>query len=200
MNPHSAERARKSVHVALGSVCLTLPWIVHSDVPVLLLAGIAAAGLFAVRVVPALRGGAGQALHGVTRRSYGEFAFVLGIAATFVLAHGDVTSYVIPVAVLTFADAAAALIGTRFGLHRFTVVAGTKSVEGSIGFFVVAMLCVALPLELAGQPNALAIATIVSTALTVIEASSWDGLDNLLIPIAGGLIVRSFVTGLGFVA
>lgn len=198
MNAFVPELSRKTVHLTLGTMCLGLPWLFTSAAPVLCLAAIATVALLAVRIVPVLRAGIGRSLHGVTRTSYGEFAFVFGIAATFVLAHGDVLSYVIPVAVLTYADAVAALIGTRFGLHRFRTVEGTKSLEGSAAFFIVSLMCVALPLVLTGQPNALLIAATVSAILMMVEASSWSGLDNAMIPLAGGLLVRSLATGTGF--
>lgn len=197
MNAVRPELARKTVHVLLGTLCLTFPWVFSSATPVLVLAVIATAALLALRVVPALRASIGRPLHGVARTSYGEFAFVAGIAATFVLAHGNVWSYVIPVAVLTYADAVAALIGTRFGLHRFRTIDGTKSLEGSLAFFSAALICVAVPLELTHQPNAFAIATLVSGALMIVEASAWSGLDNALIPLAGGLLVRSLAGNTG---
>jgi phytol kinase len=185
------EHARKLVHVGMGLVCLTFPWLFHDTAPVLGLAAAAIAALAAVRSLQPLRARFGCALHGVARRSYGEFAFVAGIVAAFVLAHGDALAYTVPVAVLTFADSIAALVGTRFGFHRFRTFEGTKSLEGSTAFFFAALLCIAGPLLLAGNAAALPIALGVSIILTLIEASAYAGLDNLLIPVAGALLVRS---------
>ncbi|MFO1448417.1 MAG: hypothetical protein U1F61_09700 [Opitutaceae bacterium] len=57
----------------------------------------------------------------------------------------------IPVALLTFADAAGAMIGTRWGRHKFATLEGTKSVEGSIAVGVTGMLATMVPLMLAGH-------------------------------------------------
>jgi phytol kinase len=185
------EHARKLVHVGLGLVCLTFPWLFHDARPVLGLAALAVAALAAVRLLEPLRVRFGCALHGVARRSYGEFAFVAGVVAAFLLAHGDALAFDVPVAVLTFADSIAALVGTRFGFHRFHTFEGTKSLEGSAAFFLVAVICIAGPLLLTGNPAALPIALGASAILTLVEASGYAGLDNLLIPVAGALLVRA---------
>jgi phytol kinase len=186
----SAEYSRKLVHVGMGSICLTFPWLFGSPDPVLALAAVAAFALLAVRVIPLLQATFGCVLHGVQRRSYGEFAFIGGVAAAFVLAHGDELSYVIPVAVLTFADTVATLVGNRFGEHRFNTPDGTKSLEGSCAFLAVAIVCVAVPLTTAGSPGALSVALLTSVALMAIEAAAWSGLDNLAIPLLGGVLIR----------
>jgi phytol kinase len=192
-----SEDSRKFVHVGMGCICLTFPWLFSSAVPVLVLAFFAAAALFALRANPRLRTLFGCVLHGVERRSYGEFAFVLGVAAAFVLAQGDALSYVVPVAVLTFADSLASIVGTRIGRHRFRTPDGTKSFEGSLAFLVVAVACVAVPLFAAGRPNALPVALATAVALMLVEASVWAGLDNLAIPIVGGLLVRALASAAG---
>jgi phytol kinase len=196
----SAEQSRKFVHVGMGCICMSFPWLFGSPLPVAILAAIAATGLFGVRAVPWLRARLGCVLSGVERRSYGEFAFIAGIAAAFALAHGDALSYVIPVAVLTFADTVAALVGMRFGTHRFATPDGTKSLEGSFAFLATAFACVAAPLGIAGRPDALLVASIAALALTVAEAAAWAGLDNFAIPLLGGAIVRAFASGLGAVS
>jgi phytol kinase len=196
LKPHfSAECSRKAVHVAAGMLCLPIPWIFHSIEPVLALAAGAAALLFAVRAIPALRNSAGQTLYGISRRSYGEFAFIAGVLCAFVLAHGDLLAYVIPVAVLTFADAFAAIIGSRFGALRFKNPGGSKTFEGSAAFFAAAIVCTAAPLALAGVPHAMLVACITAVTLMTVEAVSWAGLDNLAIPLFGGLLMRGLSGG-----
>lgn len=187
----SAEGSRKLVHIGMGCVCMSFPWLFDGPLPVLVLAAIAMAGLLAVRAIPSLQANFGCVLHGVARRSYGEFAFIGGVATAFWLAHGDAFSYVIPVAVLTFADSLAAIVGTRFGAHRFATPDGTKSLEGSAAFLVAATACVAVPLALAGRPGALLVALVTAGALMLIEASAWAGLDNFAIPLVGGMLVRA---------
>ncbi len=185
-----AEAARKSVHVGMGVIAMTFPWLFTSVAPVLFLAVLALIALGCVRMIPRLRRDLGCALHDVGRKTVGEFAFVFGVAGTFIAAAGDTRSYVTAIAVLTFADTFAALVGRRLGAHRFRTLDGSKSVEGSAAFLFVSTACIALPMVILGDPHALATALIVSVTLTVIEAVGCAGLDNIAIPIAGGILMR----------
>jgi phytol kinase len=182
------EAARKGSHVAVGLACLALPFLFADATPVIALAIVACAGLFALRAVPALRSRFGSALHGIARASFGEFAFVAGVALAFVLAHGDVAAYAAAILTLTFGDAAAALIGRRFGRHPYAIGRARKSFEGSCAFFAVAALVCAL------VPGATSIAAVAAFALTttLAEAFAGDGLDNAAIPVAGLLALRLF--------
>ena len=183
-----AEAARKASHAAVGTACLALPWLFADVAPVLVLAAIACAGLIALRTVPWLRAWFGHALHGIARASYGEFAFVGGVALTFALAHGDKPAYVAALLALSFGDAVAALVGRRFGRHPYAVGRARKSLEGSAAFFVVAVLVCAV------FPRAESVAAVAAFALatTFAEAFAGDGMDNAAIPLAGLLALRIF--------
>lgn len=180
------EAARKTSHVAVGVACLALPWLFASVVPVLALAAVACAGLVALRAVPWLRARFGAALHGIARTSYGEFAFVGGVAFAFAFAHGDRPAYVAAVLALTFGDAVAALVGRRFGRHRYAIGRARKSLEGSAAFFVVALVACAV------FPRTQSVAAVAAFALatTLAEAFAGDGFDNAAIPLAGLLALR----------
>jgi phytol kinase len=182
------EAARKASHVAVGTACLALPWLFADVAPVLALAAVACAGLVALRSLPWLRARFGRALHGIARVSYGEFAFVGGVALAFVLAHGDKPAYVATILALSFGDAIAALVGRRFGCHPYAVGRATKSLEGSAAFFVVALAVCAV------FPRAESVAAVAAFALatTLAEAFAGDGLDNATIPLAGLLALRLF--------
>jgi phytol kinase len=182
------ELARKVSHVTVGLASLALPFVFASVVPVLILALVACAGLLALRTVPALRARFGCALHGVTRVSFGEFAFVGGVALAFVLAHDSVPAYAAAVLTLALGDAAAALIGRRFGRHPYTAGGARKSLEGSAAFFAVAVLVGAL---IPGAESVAAVA-VFALATTLAEAFAGDGFDNAAIPLAGLLALRLF--------
>ena len=182
----SAEVSRKSVHVAMGLACAAFPWIFERPLPVWILAGLATLPLLLLRCVPALRQGLGSTLHGVKRVSYGEILFAPAVAAVFDLSNGDPLLHVIPVGILTVADAAGAIAGTKWG-HRFYVCGmGRKSAEGSAAFVVVAFLCAFLPLILSGRAEA-SYAVWIALTLAVLsmmaEGISDRGFDNLIIPL-----------------
>ena len=117
-----AETARKMVHIGMGIICLMFPLLFSDAWPVWILAGFAVIALGALRLVPWLKCSAGTVLHDVNRRSLGEVYFPIGVAAVFAMAGENSLRFVIPVALLTFADAAGAL--THFRPDAF-IQAGT---------------------------------------------------------------------------
>lgn len=180
------EASRKAVHLGMGLVCLLFPVLFTDARPVWALAVLACLALAALRLVPALKAEYGGVLHGVDRFSLGELYFPLGVAAVFTLAGPRPILFVIPVAILTFADAAGALVGKRYGRNHYATVEGTKSVEGSLAVGLVGALCAAIPLA-AGGHRALAvvmIAPLIGLFCLLVEAISWRGLDNLFMPLA----------------
>ena len=183
-----AELARKLVHLGMGTVCLSLPWLFGTNVwPVWALAAAAVAVLAAVRLVPALRSRFGEVLGGVDRTSWGELYFPVGVALVFSLARGRPEFFCVPVAILTYADAAGALVGRRFGRTRYEAVESTKSVEGSAAVLLVTWTCVTGGLLLLADLPVLhcwLMGLGLGLFAMLVEAVSWRGLDNLLLPLA----------------
>lgn len=191
--PHP-EVLRKAMHIGMGLVTLTFPWLFNETWPVWLLAALAVTALFAVRHVQALRGSVGQVLHGVKRDSTGELCFPIAVATVFELARGDWVLYLVPILLLTLADALAALIGVRYGqMHYSTVEGKTKSIEGSVAFFVVAFnatLITILAGTYIGRIESVFIALQIGILVAMVEAVAWKGLDNLLVPVAAFMLLR----------
>lgn len=192
------ELSRKIMHLALGASALTFPWLFHSSWPPVAIAAMT------IGVLVLLRSGslgtdAATVVHGVVRRSEGDLYFPIASAVAFILARGDVVAYSIPLLTLTLADTIAAIVGRRFGRTRFPTLdhRARKSAEGSLAFFVVAFLAsyVTLSVFASVTPiNALLIAAVFGIHVTVIEAASWRGLDNLLVPVFGILLLRRFLS------
>jgi len=209
------EWARKLVHMGMGFVTLSFPWIFRDTWPVLALCGLSVGSLALLRLWSPLRRLAGGVLHGVDRVSFGEFYFPVSVACLFALTHGDPVRYTIPVLVLSLADAVAALVGTRYGQSPYTTKEGRKSWEGSLAFFVVGFFATHVPLLLfttTGRLESLLIASTLALVVMLFEAIAWKGLDNLFVPLgthfllgfylamdARDLAARLCVT-LGFVA
>jgi phytol kinase len=185
----SAEVQRKLVHVGTGLYALSLPALFPDRWPVYMLIGLTLVAMVILRL-PQFSGGLGSAVHGVERRSYGDFLLAISVGVCFFLADGVTLYYVLPIAVLTLADAAAALAGTTYGTRRFTVEDGQKSIEGTVVFFVITLLIALICLMfLSDFPpvNILALAVTVAAFGTLVEAQSWRGFDNLFLPL--GLLV-----------
>lgn len=197
----SPEVARKTIHVAMGLVCAAFPWIFDRPLPVWILAALSTLPLLILRTLPALRNTVGSALHGIERPSYGEVLFAPAVALVFQLSHGDPLLHAVSVGVLTLADTAGALAGTRWGKHRYASGEGYKSVEGSTAFAIAAFLCTALPLGLTGRtewPEAVCIGMIVSLLSMMAEGLADRGFDNLILP-PGVLLILVRLMPLGIV-
>ena len=104
----SGEVARKSVHIQLGFIIASFPWLFTERWPVWCLAGIAVIALAGVRWLPWLRATVGGSLHEVERTSWGEFCFPIAAAVAWSLMPGDWIRFSLPILVLAVSDAVAA--------------------------------------------------------------------------------------------
>lgn len=110
---------------------------------------------------------------------------------------------------MTWGDSMAAIIGKRFGRHRYHVAGGSRSYEGSAAMLVAAGIAMFLTIALvpgsALAPltpplpggTALIAALVGALAATVAEAFSPSGTDNLSVPLLAGAVVFGIVTVLG---
>ena len=85
--------------------------------------------------------------------------------------------------ILIISDTTAALIGRRFGRHRFLA----KSLEGSLAFFVSAVLVILVAPKIDQLPMEYIIGFIAAAIGTVMEALPLKIDDNILIPLSVGL-------------
>ena len=188
-----AEVSRKLLHVAMGLILCPLPWLFDRTWPVVALSGVYVGLLTARRFLVALDNHVAPVIDGVGRRSVGEFLFPIAVAVVFLLAGEDRVAYLAPILVLTLADAAAAVVGRRYGTVRFITPGGRKSLEGSGAFAVVAFACVHLTFLLlgsAGRVETVLLALVIAILLTAVEAVVTGGWDNLLVPVGACLMIK----------
>ena len=189
------ETTRKMFHTGSGVLTLAFPFLFLDAWPVLVLTGASALFIAAIKFLPSLRARAGGVADRVDRSTLGEIYFPLAVALLFWLTRGeDPLLFVIPILVLTFADATCALVGGRYGLTPY--VGASKSLEGSIAFVVIAFFCIHVPLLLwsgVGRAESLMIAATLALLVMVLEGSAWRGLDNLFIPIGGYFLLRTYL-------
>ncbi len=186
----SAEIQRKLVHIGTGLFALSYPWLFPDRWPVFLLLSASILILLALRLPRFKKGGIGGTLHSVERNSYGDLLLAIAVGTVFLLADGRAILYILPLAILTLSDAAAALTGSTYGRKFFAVEDGVKSIEGSVTFFVtsfcLSMICLLL-LSDTPRLNVITLAAIVAAFGTLVEADSWRGFDNFFVP--AGLMV-----------
>ncbi len=121
----------------------------------------------------------------VKRKSLGEVFLPLSeaITALIFLPIGRI-EFQYGVLVMGLSDPLAGFIGTRFGKHEIKILGNTKSLEGSLSFF----LCT-LMLTLVFAPTIGINLLILPLLLTLIEICLGYGTDNLVLPIAGATLL-----------
>lgn len=102
-----------------------------------------------------------------------------------------------------FGDAAAALVGKKFGHRRIEHprIEGTKTMEGTQAMFVTAGLAVFFTLLIyAGQPwqVSLTVALLAAPVSAIVELFSNRGMDTLTVPISTGIAVLSLMSLFAF--
>lgn len=174
---HKHELVRKAVHALLA---ITIAYVgLHWGALTIYISVIFLFFLFAyVRTENKAR-----MLYAVPRVSYGEFFFLVGVAAAAALSlPSNPLAWQTAMIVLAFADPLAALIGTRFGERTYRVHGEKRSVEGTGACFVASMgVFVAMG---AALPYAFGAGVI----LAGVEALAIRGSDNALLPIVAALL------------
>jgi dolichol kinase len=95
---------------------------------------------------------------------------------------------------MTWGDALAAVLGRRIGRRHYTVAGSTRSLEGSMVFFLVSWIATLAPLALLGPASSqtsIVVGAAAATALgaTAIEGASPWGIDNLTVPAISALVL-----------
>jgi phytol kinase len=175
------ESTRKLAHFMTTLVILALPTLIHRT------ASAIALGIGASILIATLRRARRLSfLDDVARSHASEYAFIAAVGIVFVLSRGDALLFRAPILVLGVSDALAAIVGTRWGRHRYEVRGAKRSWEGSLAFAAsaFAVLVASLVLTSRATPLALAFVAIVAVLVATVEAFTTGGLDNLTIPIA----------------
>lgn len=123
---------------------------------------------------------------------YFPVAFAAVILLFFDVSKAFMVALLMP---MTWGDAFAAILGRRFGRHRYAVFkrgatcGATRSLEGSAAMFIFSFLSAAITLAIFGTPldAAILFGVVLASFATVVEAISPAGLDNLLVPASGVL-------------
>jgi phytol kinase len=181
------EFTRKVVHVTVGMWAWGTAWFFTDK-----WFAIVPPAVFVLLNYLSYRKGTFAAMESGDKQNLGTVWFPLAFIGV-ILVLFDVNKWLMATALmpLTWGDAFAAVLGRRFGTHRYTVGGGTRSFEGSAAMFVFSALSVALGLMIAlpGCGTLLPIAIAVAAAATLAEAISVRGLDNLFVPAASVIVL-----------
>lgn len=130
---------------------------------------------------------------------FGMFAFIITICWGLL---GDPYLVLASVYAWGFGDAAAALIGKRFGKHkiRWKYTDGKKSAEGSTAMYVLSFVTVCIILMCRGGMDLaeyILISAIVALVSMLAELYSKNGMDTIICPVCAmfALLFMLYVTG-----
>jgi phytol kinase len=146
-----------------------------------------------LRYIPLLRRTLGESIFGVKRSWLGGGLFLVSIFALFVFAKGSYMLYAGPLLLITFADAMAAIVGTKYGRKYYTLFGSNKSIEGAMAFLVTAFLAIFLLLIFMTSHSLLLMIFIsgsVAIFSAVAELFSGKALDNLTVPFAAFFLLQ----------
>ena len=204
----SAKASRKVLHMMIGILPLFIPFFTYNvfplNFPFFVAAPFILVTLFATPYVPS------KPIYEKMKRlgNITEGGHKLGLVF-YALAYSTLALFFStkPLVVaagafpMAFGDATAALIGEKVGSHKFNTFSN-KSLEGSVGMFLISFLCISVSLfyfQLFDQIEIFTaiLAALVTTIIAVLaEILSPLGFDNLTVPILSAISFWILIGGL----
>lgn len=202
----SAEVSRKSVHVSSCALIAAFPLFGIGYRELVWIAAGSVVAIALLRKTVVLR-----AVMAVERTSYGDVMLPFSVAVVSALAlafaahaasasafsfEATYPAFLAAYLVLGISDTCASLFGRAYGQRRYTRLGKGKSYVGSAAFFVSAWLVICAVAMLAGQPRASAvlIAATIGAVLTMVEALSHKGMDNLFVPVVAAVSLHPLLS------
>jgi len=189
-----SETPRKIVHIGVGNVIL-IAWWLKIPLSIILQSSIAASLVCLLSYyLPMI-----YSLSGVGRKSLGSFFYCVSIGVLCWIFWDSYPYYaVLGVLIMTWGDGLAAIIGKKFGQHKFQSLGMNKSVEGSLTMlavsFVIALLILSLVFGSIWQ--IWLISLIVAIVSSILELFSRAGIDNFLVPLGSAYLAYMLCTNI----
>jgi phytol kinase len=178
----NSELVRKIVHIGTGNVILFAWWLDTPAILGIMASIIASAVTLLSYIFPILPG-----INSVGRKSLGTFFYSvsIGILVAWFWYIEQPQYAALGILIMSWGDGLAALVGQRFGKHKYQLLGSKKSWEGSFTMAVVAFL-LSFTILIGFQSNILLVCLVsfvVAVFSTALEAFSPFGIDNLTVPI-----------------
>ena len=185
------EWTRKIAHIGAGIIALTYPIYIDNHWIVL---GLTLSFTFILFV--SKKQGIFPSIFAVERKSFGELFFVWSTWLLFLLykTTGNGLYFYLPFAIVVFADPAAALIGQSFPIKHYAIKGHQKSLGGSITFFIFSLFLTLffVPATNFDNINFWIFAIIFAFIVTIVEAVSFKGVDNISIPLTAIVLLKLY--------
>ena len=179
---YSSSFTRKVIHIGVGMMSWIIPYLFSSPWPF-----VVACGFFAVLNLLDYKYGFFSAMASSDKSNLGTVYFPIAAAVVAIIFWDRPPLMVAALMPLTWGDGIAPVVGKKFGKRLYHIHTSTRSLEGSLGFFVACFFFTWLALWLVeGSPvispaEAILPALIVTITTTIAEAISIWGLDNITI-------------------
>lgn len=180
------EYARKFIHILAGGFAAFMPfWLSYNWIALFGL-GVICLGLINHNY-HFIKAGLS-----IERRSYGDILFAMGILIAALMRPNKwiFTAATLQVAL---ADGMAAIIGHRYGKHRYTLFGHTKTPIGTLTFFVFSQATIGVLFALSGLSadySRISLYVLLPLTLTALENISGYGTDNLTLPVGFLLLLQ----------
>lgn len=183
----SSEIVRKIVHIGTGNVILLAWWL---DMPPIL--GIAASILAGGVTLLSYRLPILPGINSVGRKSLGTFFYSvsIGILVACFWYLNQPQYAVLGILIMAWGDGFAALIGQRFGKHKYHIFGGQKSWEGSSTMTLLSfVICCLILYSIQGNIwQTWVVSLVVAVIATGLEMLSYLGIDNLTVPLGSAAL------------
>jgi phytol kinase len=181
-----ADITRKVVHIGGGIVAALLP--VFLDLKTVVIIG---SGLFLILLWSKKKNFL-NSVHKINEESIGALLYAPSLTLTAVVFWPiNQLAFQGAALVLGLSDGVAGIVGKRYGKRKYSIT-GTKTIEGSIVFFLItALILLAILIVNSSQPIFSKMMFVFggSLLLTIIEALFGKGWDNLFIPLVAGFLL-----------
>lgn len=182
------ETTRQFVHVGVGLLVISCPFILRSPFQPSLLAAI----FIVLNLVNVLKGGM-KGIHSTERFSFGTVFFPLSFLILILLYWDRAYILIVGMAIMTISDPLASILGTKLSRGRFFVPwKDRKSTPGSLGVFISAAVIVFVITTWINpdfSPGKLIILSVtVGIVAVTAESISFAGSDNLSLPLLSALM------------
>lgn len=187
-----AEITRKYVHLVTGLLTMLFPPMIGNHWLVLFLCG-----SFLVILLISLKFKLLPSINAVDRVTRGSLLYPIIVYGCYLayLRYGHFSLYYIPILILAICDPVAALVGKGYPIGKYTTFGNQKTMSGSGGFFVSALIVssvLLIYLEGMSLLSGIMVAFMISLSTTIAEALTHKGYDNFTIPGTALIVLMIF--------
>jgi dolichol kinase len=188
-----AHLTRNIVHFGTGMLTLLFPVMLANHWLVLFLC----AG-FAIILIISVKFNSLKSINSIDRISYGSILYPIAVYGCYLVYDyfgKELLFFYLPVLTLAICDPIAALFGKRWPYGNFRIGNDTKTVMGSLAFFISSVAVTLILFYFLSTKNlndVLPVTLLIAATSSVTEVLSVKGIDNITIPASVVLILTLF--------